>query len=278
MITSANQFKNEKNKRLTLLGMSGVGKTRLAKIIGEEGGWFHFSGDYRIGSTHLRDSIIDNVAQKMKKDSWLRPLLESNSISVNSQVTFDNLAPISAFLGKIGNPEQGGLPIDEFVRRQNLFLEAEIKAMYEVPQFINQSQEKGYAHFINDAGGSLCELDDDKLYKLLSEKTLIVYIKTSEETERRLIDRAKRRPKPMYYNPTFFEKALQSYLKENNLSYAAQINPDAFVGWVFPKLVADRLKKYESLASKYGCTIKSNELHDCGSAKDVINLISNALK
>ena len=278
MITSADQFKNEKNKRLTLLGMSGVGKTRLAKIIGEEGGWFHFSGDYRIGSTHLRDSIIDNVAQKMKKDSWLRPLLESNSISVNSQVTFDNLAPISAFLGKIGNPEQGGLPIDEFVRRQNLFLEAEIKAMYEVPQFINQSQEKGYAHFINDAGGSLCELEDDKLYKLLSEKTLIVYIKTSKETERKLIDRAKRRPKPMYYNPTFFEKALQSYLKENNLSYAAQINPDSFVGWVFPKLVADRLKKYESLASKYGCTIKSEELHDCTSAKDVINLISNALK
>ena len=278
MITSANQFKNEKNKRLTLLGMSGVGKTRLAKIIGEEGGWFHFSGDYRIGSTHLKDSIIDNVAQKMKKDSWLQPLLESNSISVNSQVTFDNLAPISAFLGKIGNPEQGGLPIDEFVRRQNLFLEAEIKAMYEVPQFISQSQERGYAHFINDAGGSLCELDDDKLYKLLSEKTLIVYIKTSKETERKLIDRAKRRPKPMYYNPAFFEKALHSYLKENNLSYAAQINPDAFVGWVFPKLVADRLKKYESLASKYGCTIKSNDLHDCGSAKDVINLISNALK
>ncbi len=278
MITSANQFKNEKNKRLTLLGMSGVGKTRLAKIIGEEGGWFHFSGDYRIGSTHLKDSIIDNVAQKMKKDSWLRPLLESNSISVNSQVTFDNLSPISTFLGKIGNPEQGGLPIDEFVRRQNLFLEAEIKAMYEVPQFINQSQEKGYAHFINDAGGSLCELDDDKLYKLLSEKTLIVYIKTSEETERRLIDRAKKRPKPMYYNPTFFEKALQSYLKENNLSYAAQINPDAFVGWVFPRLIEDRLIKYKALADKYGCTIKSDDLHDCNSSIDVINLISNALK
>ena len=42
MINSADQFKNEENKRLTLLGMSGVGKTRLAKLIGEEGGWFHF--------------------------------------------------------------------------------------------------------------------------------------------------------------------------------------------------------------------------------------------
>jgi len=278
MIDSADQFKNEKNKRLTLLGMSGVGKTRLAKLIGEGGDWFHFSGDYRIGATHLKDAIIDNIALKMKKDPWLRPLLENNSISVNSQVTFDNLEPISTFLGKAGNPEEGGLPIDEFIRRQSLFLEAEIKAMYEVPRFINQSQEKGYAHFINDAGGSLCELGDEKLYKLLSEKTLIVYIKTSKETERKLIDRAKRRPKPMYYNPNFFEKALQSYLKENNLSYAAQISPDAFVGWVFPKLVADRLKKYETLASKYGCTIKSDELRDCGSAKDVINLISNALK
>ena len=278
MITSADQFKNEKNKRLTLLGMSGVGKTRLAKLIGEGGDWFHFSGDYRIGATHLKDAIIDNIALKMKKDPWLRPLLENNSISVNSQVTFDNLEPISTFLGKIGSPEEGGLPINEFIRRQNLFLEAEIKTMYEVPHFINQSQEKGYAHFINDAGGSLCELDDEKLLKLLSEKTLFVYIKTSKETERKLIDRAKRRPKPMYYNPNFFEKALQSYLKENNLSYAAQISPDAFVGWVFPKLVADRLKKYETLASKYGCTIKSDELHDCGSAKDVINLISNALK
>ena len=278
MITSADQFKNEKNKRLTLLGMSGVGKTRLAKLIGEEGGWFHFSGDYRIGATHLKDAIIDNIALKMKQDSWLKPLLENNSISVNSQVTFDNLEPISTFLGKVGNPEEGGLPIDEFIRRQSLFLEAEVKAMYEVPRFINQSQKEGYAHFINDAGGSLCELDDEKLYKILSEKTLIVYIKTSKETERKLIDRAKKQPKPVYYNPNFFEKSLQSYLKENNLIYAAQVNPDAFVGWVFPKLVADRLKKYESLASKYGCTIKSDELHDCGSAKDVINLISNALK
>ena len=260
--------------------MSGVGKTRLAKLIGERR-WIGtiFLVTIDIGATYLRDEIINNIAQKNEsRPVASKPMLENQSISVNSQVTFDNLEPISTFLGKVGNPEEGGLPIDEFIRRQSLFLEAEVKAMYEVPQFINQSQEEGYAHFINDAGGSLCELGDEKLYKLLSEKTLIVYIKTSKETEVKLIDRAKRRPKPFYYNPNFFEKSLQSYLKENNLSYAAQINPDAFVSWVFPKLVADRLKKYESLASKYGCTIKSDELRDCGSAKDVVNLISNALK
>jgi shikimate kinase len=278
MINSAKQFINQKNKRLTLLGMSGVGKTHLAKLIGEEGGWFHFSGDYRIGATHLKDAIINNIANKMKNDSWLKPLLENNSISINSQVTFDNLEPISTFLGKVGNPEEGGLPVEEFVRRQNLFLEAEKKTMHEVPHFINQSLENGYDHFINDAGGSLCELEDAALYKLLSEKTLIIYIKTNKENERLLIERAKSRPKPMYYNPKFFDKALQLYLRENSLDYAAQINPNAFVSWVFPKLVADRLKKYSALADQYGCTIESDALHDCNSAKVVLNLISSALK
>lgn len=278
MIATAEQFIKDKNKCLTLLGMSGVGKTHLAKLIGEEGDWFHFSGDYRIGATHLKDAIIENISSKMKRDSWLKPMLENNSISVNSQVSFDNLGPISAFLGKIGNPEEGGLPLAEFIRRQKLFFNAEKKTMYEVPEFIKYSLKRGYNHFINDAGGSLCELNDTKLYKLLSEKTLVVYIKTSKENELALIERAKSHPKPMYYNPSFFEKALKSYLKENSLNYAAQINPDAFVGWVFPKLMNYRLDKYEEISKKYGCTIISDDLHNCSSANDVISLISKALK
>ena len=277
-MTSAKDFIANKNKRITLLGMSGVGKTHLAKLIGEEGDWFHFSGDYRIGAAHLKEEIIANIANKMSSDSWLKTLLDNNSISVNSQVTFDNLEPISAFLGKVGNPEEGGLPFDEFVRRQHLFLEAERKAMYEVPEFISKSQAKGFPHFINDAGGSLCELEDSNLFKLLSDNTLVVYIKTSKENERVLIERAKENPKPVYYNPVFFERSVKAFLSENNLEYAAQISPDSFVSWVFPKLIEDRLVKYSSLAGKYGCTIKSDDLHNCKSSNDVLNLISSALK
>jgi len=274
---SAEDFIARKNKSITLLGMSGVGKTHLAKLIGEEGDWFHFSGDYRIGAAHLKDEIISNITNKMRSNAWLKTLLDNNSISVNSQVTFDNLEPISAFLGKIGNPEEGGLPFDEFVRRQRLFCEAEKKTMYEVPDFIAKSQAKGFSHFINDAGGSLCELEDPKLFQLLSENTLVVYIKTNKENERALIERAKKSPKPMYYNPVFFEKSMKDYLVEKNLEYAAQISPDDFVGWVFPKLIKDRLVKYSDFASKYGCTIKSDALHNCKSSNDVLSLISSAL-
>jgi len=277
MKLTAKEFSSEKNKRLTLLGMSGVGKTHLAKLIGGNGEWYHFSGDYHIGATYLKDEIINNISNKMKQDPWLQNLLDNQSISVNSQVTFDNLEPISAFLGKVGNPEEGGLAIDEFIRRQGLFLEAEIKAMYDVPSFIKQSQQSGYDNFINDAGGSLCELGDKKLYQLLAKNTLIVYIKTNKVAERLLIERSKNQPKPVYYHPDFFESALQAFLEKNNLDYAAQISPDAFVRWVFPRLVEDRLEKYQALADQYGCTIKGDDLYHCHSADDVINLIAEAL-
>ena len=92
-----------------------------------------------------------------------------------------------------------------------------------------------------------------------------------------LIERSKIKPKPVYYRPDFFASSLQSYLEKNSLDYVAQINPDAFVRWVFPKLIEDRLAKYQSLADQYGYTIKSNDLYHCHSSDDVINLIAGAL-
>ncbi|MCS5591892.1 MAG: ATPase [Gammaproteobacteria bacterium] len=277
MKLSKAQFKSQKNKRITLLGMSGVGKTHLAKLIGQAGDWFHFSGDYHIGATHLTDEIVDNIALKMKKDPWLQTLLNNNSISVNSQITFDNLEPISAFLGKAGNPEEGGLPIDEFTRRQALFRDAEIKAMLDVPKFIERALNQGQEHFINDAGGSLCELNDERVYETLAEHTLILYVKTSSANEKVLIKRAQSHPKPLYYQTDFFQEALNTYLSENELSYVAQMNPDAFVRWVFPKLVANRLPKYQAIADQYGYTISSDALYHCKTADDVFTLIDEAL-
>ena len=44
-----------------------------------------------------------------------------------------------------------------------------------------------------------------------------------------------------------------------------------------PRLVEDRLAKYQALADQYGYTIKSDDLYECRSADDVINLIAGAL-
>lgn len=257
--------------------MSGVGKTHLSKLLSNKDKWYHYSGDYRIGAEYLNQAILDNIKHNIRQNDWLGSLLDNQSISVENHITFDNLSSVSAFLGKVGNPEQGGLPIDEFTRRQALHREAEVNTMLDVPQFIEKSAQQGFNHFINDAGGSLCELDDDKVYQSLAEHTLILYIRASETNKSALIERAQTHPKPLYYQADFLKKQLNTYLAENNLTYIAQINPDAFVGWVFPQLLAHRTPKYEAIAKKYGYTIDSEDLYQCKNADEVFDLINGVL-
>ncbi len=257
--------------------MSGVGKTHLSKLLSNEDKWYHYSGDYRIGAEYLNQAILDNIKHNIRQDDWLASLLDNKSISVENHITFDNLSSVSAFLGKVGNPEQGGLPIDEFTRRQALHRDAEVSTMLDVPQFIKKSSQQGFDHFINDAGGSLCELDDDKVYKTLAEHTLILYIRASKTNKSALIERAQTQPKPLYYQADFLKAQLTTYLAENNLTYVAQINPDAFVSWIFPQLLTHRVPKYEAIAEKYGYTIDSEDLYQCESAGEVYELINGAL-
>ena len=154
------EFSQWKQKSITLLGMSGVGKTRLAYILRKHN-WFHFSGDYRIGTHYLDEPIIDNVKRQVMQIPFLRELLRSDSIHLANNIGIDNLTPLSTFLGKVGDPELGGVGLKEFKRRQHLHREAEIATMKDVPEFIRKAREVyAYDNFINDAGGSLCELED----------------------------------------------------------------------------------------------------------------------
>ncbi|MFQ5545145.1 MAG: ATPase, partial [Acidiferrobacterales bacterium] len=128
-------FEKWDNKAITLLGMSGVGKTTLANKL-PKCAWFHYSGDYRIGTKYLQEAILDNVKKQAMKVNFLRDLLCSDSIYIGSNITVHNLEPISTFLGKIGNPELGGLSLEEFEARQRLHRQAEIDAMRDVASFI----------------------------------------------------------------------------------------------------------------------------------------------
>ena len=257
--------------------MSGVGKTHLSKLLSQQNSWYHYSGDYRIGAKYLNQKILDSIKTRLRQQIWFSELLDNNSITLENQITFDNLSSVSAYLGKVGNPNQDGLPIGEFSTRQALHKQAEINAMLDVPKFINKSQSQGFDHFINDAGGSLCELDNDLVYETLAEHTLILYIRASKDNESALIERAKTHPKPLYYQADFLTKQLDLYLQENNLTYIAQINPDAFVGWIFPRLLTHRKPKYEAIANQYGYSINSEDLYQCQSADEVFELIYGAL-
>lgn len=278
MKLSVGEFRAWENKCITLLGMSGVGKTRLANLLRRRN-WFHYSGDYRIGTRYLDEPILDNIKSQAMQVPFLRDLLRSDSIYISNNITVDNLQPVSSFLGKLGNPERGGIGLREFKRRQELHRIAEIAAMKDVPEFIRKSREiYGYRHFVNDAGGSICELDDPAALEVLATHTLILYIKATDKDEQELIRRAEEDPKPLYYRESFLDEQLTVYMRKNGLSYVAEIDPDAFVRWVFPRLFYARLPRYQAIAEAYGYTISSDALSRTTDEAGFLALVEAALK
>ena len=271
------EFIDWPNKAVTLLGMSGVGKTTLANSL-PKSKWFHYSGDYRIGTKYLAEPILDNIKRQAMQVDFLRDLLRSDSIYIASNITVHNLVSVATFLGKIGSVDSGGLSVEEFKERQRLHRSAEIGAMRDVAQFIEKAKKiYGYKHFINDAGGSICELDDERTIEILAEHTLILYLSTDEAMEKKMIQRAIEDPKPMYYQEDFLDQQLSLYLAEVGLSDPGEIVPDDFVRWIFPRHVEHRRPKYQAIADAFGYTIDARAAEKVEGDSDFLELIAHAL-
>ncbi len=277
MKMSPQEFLDWKTKRITLLAMSGAGKTTLANKL-PKAKWFHYSGDYRIGTKYLEEPILDNIKRQAMRVPFLRELLLSDSIHISNKITVDNLAPVSSFLGKLGNPDLGGLSLQEFKRRQKLHHQAEIAAMNDVPDFIDKAVDiYGYKHFVNDAGGSVCELDSPEVLETLAQNTLIVYIKIPPALEQTIIERAKSDPKPLYYREEFLDEKLAEFMQLKNYASTDVMPPDDFVSWVFPELFKSRLPRYQAIADQYGYTVDANDVATVKGEDDFIRLIADAL-
>jgi hypothetical protein len=270
-------FRAWKQKSITLLGMSGVGKTYLSQQL-RQAGWFHYSGDYRIGTRYLDEDILDLIKTQAMQVPFLRDLLRKDWIAIRNNIKITDLGPVLTYIGKLGNPEQGGIELAEFKRRQARYRAAEIAAMRDVPDFIQKARHiYDYPHFINDAGGSLCELDDPAMLQQLARHTLLLYIRVTDQTaEDMLIQRAQQAPKPLYYHPDFLDDYLQRYLQQNQLTYAAEIAPDAFARWVFPHLFRARLPRYAAMA-RHGYTVTAAEVAAIRDEADFLQLIETAI-
>ena len=278
MQMTRDEFVKWPQKAVTLLGMSGVGKTYLANRLPKTN-WFHYSGDYRIGTKYLAEPILDNIKRQAMQVGFLRDLLRSDSIYIANNISVHNLEPVSTFLGKIGRADLGGLPTTEFKRRQSLHLQAEAAAMHDVAEFIEKAHEiYGYDHFLNDAGGSICELPPGPAIDALAEHTLILYLKVDTEMEEELIRRAANNPKPLYFQDSFLDRKLTEYLAMEKLGSAEEIEPDRFVKWIFPELLEHRKPLYEALANEHGYTVDASLISDVSSESDFIELIADGIE
>ena len=250
---------------ITLLGMSGVGKTLLSTGLRLNAGWFHYSADYRIGTRYLAEDILDNIKAKIMamRDPFVADLLRSDSIYINHNISVDNLDPVSTFLGMFGDPSAGGLDKTTFLARQRLYADGERQSMIDVPRFIAKSWNiYRCRNFLNDASGSLCEIcdlddPDDSVIRALRSETLILHIKSGAENEAALKARAESDPKPLFYYPTFIDGHLADQPGDGS-----GVDPKAFARRLFPLLVEDRKPRYAAMAERYGIEVPASKVFE----------------
>lgn len=282
LYSSADDWRAARCKRVLFFGMSGLGKTFLSNMLRASGDWYHYSVDYRIGTRYMGEFIADNAKAEAMKNPFLRDLLMSDSIYIGSNITFDNLAPLSSYLGKPGDPARGGLEFGEYMRRQAQHRTSEIAALLDTPHFIDRARGLyGYSHFICDTGGSICEMVDphdpeDPVLKALSAATLMVWIKGSDAHRAELCRRFDEAPKPMYYHPDFLASRWQEYKIENNVM-DEDVDPDSFVRWAYGRALLHRQPLYQAMAQNWGITVLAEDVARVRSPAGFDDLIAAAL-
>ena len=281
--SSAQDWHDAPHKRVALIGMSGLGKTHISSMLRKSGDWFHYSVDYRIGTRYMNEYIADNFKAEALKNPFLAELLRSDSVYIASNITFDNLAPLASYLGKPGDPAQGGLPIAEYQKRQAQHFNAERAALLDTQYFIERAQRLyQYDHFVCDTGGSICEVvdpedRDDPVMQALSDALLLVWIEGSDAHTDALIKRFDAAPKPMCYQPEFLLRVWDEYLRETNTS-AGDVNPDDFIRFAFARALAHRQPRYAAMARNWGITLDASDVAAVRTPDDFNALIARALE
>jgi hypothetical protein len=279
---TSQDWRAARHKRVALFGMSGLGKTHLAAMLREHAGWFHYSVDFRIGTRYMGEHIVDNFKREAMRNPFLRDLLRGDSIYIASNITFHNLAPLSTYLGKPGDPAKGGIPFAEYLRRQRQHRAAEIAATRDALVFIDKAAGiYGYDHFVADTSGSLCEVVDpedpaDPVLTDLASATLPVWIRGTEGHLDQLAARFDRAPKPMYYQEDFLRGLWDEYLRDHGLAPDC-VDPDAFIRHGYRRLLAHRLPRYAAIARNWGVTVEAEEIAAVRDPSDFTDLIAAAI-
>ena len=279
---SAQDFLASENKSIALFGMSGVGKTTISALLSQQS-WFHYSVDYRIGTRYLNEEISNALKASAMRDPLLGQLLRQDAIYLGLNITVDNLAPLSSYVGMLGDSALGGLDYGQFMHRQALHRKAEIAALLDSAAFKQSAQQiYGYPHFICDTGGSLIEvieLDDrnDPVTLCLTQHCLPVYIEADAGLLEQIISRGLKEPKPMYYNPNFIENAVKKYLEQHGLKRIEQAAPRDFAAWVLAELLHDRAPRYRRFAQQHGCIISAKKAAELKSEQDLLAAIAQAI-
>ncbi len=267
--------------RIAVMGLSGVGKTTLARCL-PDSRWFHYSVDYRIWTHYLGDELNDYLKKLAMSHPLLRDMLKRDAITVEHRVHFDNLLSTSLYMGMLGDPSKYGSTLSDFSARMSRHAESEVAAMLDIPRFIARAEELyGYPNFLADLSGSLCEVVEpdsakDSVLRMIDDNVTLLYIRATKAHEKVLIERNIADPKPIYYRPDFVAAELPGLLKKFHAQDVVDISPDKVGAYLYPRLLSHRVERYEAIAAKHALTLTMEQAAAIRSEADLLTVLSRA--
>ncbi len=253
----ANETSGFQLRRFALLGMSGLGKTFISCNLAQKDNWSHYSVDYEIGKLLFKNQH--------------KHFLDGFEIG--------NLTNLSNFLGKPGSPSMGGISFPEYLKRQQLHRDAEIKATLNASLLVGRSPE--LSHLVCDTSGSICELvnpanENDEILSSLSKSFLIICLEAPDSMYQVLIDRFLAKPKPMYYDENFLHSLWQNF-GDSISAINDEINPDEFMIYGFKALIKRRKEIFDAISKNWGISLNFEQLRKVKCAADLIEVIQHEI-
>ncbi len=117
---------------------------------------------------------------------------------------------------------------------------------------------------------------DDPVLTALQQAGLMVWIEGDAAHTEALIRRFDAAPKPMYYRPEVLDRDWAAYLTETGVA-EDEVDPDAFVRWIFARALADRQPRYAAMARNWGVSVTAAEVAAVRDAADFVDLVALAL-
>ena len=76
LYNSKSDWTASQSKSIMLFGMSGLGKTYISELLRNNGDWFHYSVDYRIGTRYMGEHIADNFKRSNVQSIFGKPITD----------------------------------------------------------------------------------------------------------------------------------------------------------------------------------------------------------
>ncbi len=121
------------------------------------------------------------------------------------------------------------------------------------------------------------EIEHDAVLKSLSESTMLLYIEGTPEHAAMLVDRFRKHPKPMYYQPEFLDEKWAEYKALNQISSDDEVDPDGFAIWGFEQLLHHRIPLYKKIADRHGYTLRMQDIPAIQTEADFIGLLCKTI-